>query len=124
MTSEVTNKMVRLCPLSQLARGGAMRLETRTPIAVFHTEEGELSAIDDTCTHQDASPAEGYAEGCEVECPLHSSEFGLRPGTVDAPPARLPVRVHAVEVRDGDIYLQESRLTATSELSHPKEPAA
>jgi 3-phenylpropionate/trans-cinnamate dioxygenase ferredoxin subunit len=108
MTSEATNKMVRVCPLSQLARGDAMRLETRPPIAVFHTEEGELFAIDDTCTHQDASLADGYVEGCEVECPLHASKFDLRTGAVDAPPAKLPVRVHAVEVRDGDIYLQES----------------
>ena len=107
MTNE-TDQMMRVCPLSQLARGDAMRLETKPPIAVFHTEEGELFAIDDTCTHQDASLADGYVEGCEVECPLHASKFDLRTGTVDAPPAKLPVRVHAVEVRDGDLYLKES----------------
>ena len=107
MTNE-TDQMMRVCPLSQLARGDAMRLETKPPIAVFHTEEGELFAIDDTCPHQDASLADGYVEGCEVECPLHASKFDLRTGTVDAPPAKLPVRVHAVEVRDGDIYLKES----------------
>ncbi|WP_138415648.1 bifunctional 3-phenylpropionate/cinnamic acid dioxygenase ferredoxin subunit [Sinomonas gamaensis] len=100
--------MMRVCPLSQLARGDAMRLETRPPIALFHTEEGELFAIDDTCTHQDASLADGYVEGCEVECPLHASKFDLRTGKVDAPPAKLPVRVHTVEVLDGDIYLKES----------------
>lgn len=104
----MSNGMTRICPLSQLARGDAMRLETRPPIALFHTEEGELFAIDDTCTHQDASLADGYVEGCEVECPLHASKFSLRTGTVDAPPAKLPVRVHTVEVKDGDIYLQES----------------
>lgn len=100
--------MTRICPLSQLAPGDAMRLETRPPIALFHTEEGELFAIDYTCTHQDASLADGYVEGCEVECPLHASKFDLRTGKVDAPPAKLAVRVHSVEVRDGDIYLQES----------------
>jgi 3-phenylpropionate/trans-cinnamate dioxygenase ferredoxin subunit len=104
----MTTPMTRICPLSELAAGDAIRLETRPPIALFHTEEGELFAIDDTCTHQDASLADGYVEGCEVECPLHASKFNLRSGTVDAPPAKLPVRVHAVEVRDGDIYLQES----------------
>src|SRR3712207_7511553 len=38
-----------------------------------HTDDGEIFAIDDTCTHQDASLADGWLEGCEVECPLHAS---------------------------------------------------
>ena len=100
--------MHEACPLSQLAPGDALRLDTSPPIAVFHTEEGELFAIDDTCTHQDASLADGWVEGCEVECPLHASKFNLRTGGVDAPPAKLPVRVHKVVVQDGTIMVQES----------------
>lgn len=51
--------MHKACPLSELAPGEALRLKTSPPIAVFHTEEGELFAIDDTCTHQDAYLADG-----------------------------------------------------------------
>ena len=40
--------MHKACPLSELAPGEALRLDTAPPIAVFHTEEGELFAIDDT----------------------------------------------------------------------------
>jgi 3-phenylpropionate/trans-cinnamate dioxygenase ferredoxin subunit len=61
------------CPLTALAPGDAVRLETSPPIAVFHTKDGELFALDDTCTHQDASLADGWVEGCEVEFPLHAS---------------------------------------------------
>ena len=100
--------MHEACPLSQLSPGEAVRLDTSPPIAVFHTEEGELFAVDDTCTHQDASLADGWVEGCEVECPLHASKFNLRTGVVDAPPAKLPVRVHEVSVVDGIIMVQES----------------
>lgn len=100
--------MHKACPLSDLARGEALRLDTSPPIAVFHTEDGELFAIDDTCTHQDASLTDGWVEGCEVECPLHASKFDLRTGRVDAPPAKLPVRVHEVSVIDGDIMITES----------------
>jgi 3-phenylpropionate/trans-cinnamate dioxygenase ferredoxin subunit len=78
------------------------------PIAVFHTEEGELFALDDTCTHQDASLADGWVEGCEVECPLHASKFDLRTGAVDAPPAKRPVRAHRVEVRDDNVFVELS----------------
>ena len=66
------------CRLADLPRGEAFRLESDPAVAVFHTEDGELYAIDDTCTHQDASLSEGWLEGCEVECPLHASKFDLR----------------------------------------------
>ena len=100
--------MHKACALTDLAPGDAIRLDTSPPIAVFHTEEGELFAIDDTCTHQDASLADGWVEGCEVECPLHASKFDLRTGAVDSPPAKLPVRVHRVEVVDGEVLIEES----------------
>jgi 3-phenylpropionate/trans-cinnamate dioxygenase ferredoxin subunit len=100
--------MIRACPLSALPRGEAVRVEADVPIAVFHTEDGELFAIDDTCTHQDASLADGWLEGCEVECPLHASRFDLRTGAVDAPPAKRPVRTHQVHVEDDVVYVSLS----------------
>ena len=37
--------------------------------------DGELYAIDDTCTHQDASLSEGWLEGCLIECPAGMRGF-------------------------------------------------
>lgn len=84
--------MHKACLLAELAPGEATRPEPSPAIAVFHTEDGELFIIDDTCTRQDASLADGWVEGCEVEYPLHRSKFDLRTGRVNAPPAKLPVR--------------------------------
>ena len=95
--------VLEVCPLAALPRGEVRRFESDPPIAVFHTDDGEVFAIDDTCTHQDASLADGWVEGCEVECPLHASRFDLRTGAVDAPPAKLPVRTHEVVISDGVI---------------------
>lgn len=97
--------MIPACPLSALLPGEAVRVETDVPIAVFHTEDGEIFAIDDTCTHQDASLADGWLEGCEVECPLHASRFDLRTGRADAPPAKKPVRTHEVHVEGDMVYV-------------------
>src|SRR5688572_5255150 len=89
--------------------GEAVRVEagfgSKVPIAVFNVD-GELYAIDDTCTHQDASLADGWLEGCSVECPLHASCFDLRTGKVSGPPAKTPVRTHRVVIQDGMIYVQ------------------
>ncbi|MDQ4490072.1 non-heme iron oxygenase ferredoxin subunit [Sinomonas sp. ASV486] len=74
-------------------------------IAVFHAETGCFFALNDTCTHEEASLAEGWIEGEEVECPLHSSSFSLRTGKVTCLPATVDARTHRVEVRDGQIFL-------------------
>ncbi|MDH2429231.1 bifunctional 3-phenylpropionate/cinnamic acid dioxygenase ferredoxin subunit [Sphaerisporangium sp. TRM90804] len=100
--------MIPVCPLAALPRGEARRLGLDPPVAVFHTDDGEVYAVDDTCTHQDASLADGWLEGREIECPLHASRFDLRTGRVDAPPAKRPVRTHGVVVRDGMIYVVPS----------------
>jgi len=101
--------MLLVCPLDDLPPGEGVRVDQAEPaIAVFRTEDGDLYAIDDTCTHQDASLADGWLDGCEVECPLHASRFDLRTGKVDAPPAKVGVRTHPVTVTDGQIYVSVS----------------
>lgn len=101
--------MQRVCSLTDLVPGEGLRVDTVTPpIAVFLTEDGAVHAIDDTCTHQDASLAAGWLQDCRVECPLHASTFSLLTGQVDEPPAKKPVRVHRVEVTAGQVWVELS----------------
>ncbi|GAB2976589.1 bifunctional 3-phenylpropionate/cinnamic acid dioxygenase ferredoxin subunit [Amycolatopsis acidiphila] len=97
--------MIAVCALQDLPPGEAIRVDADVPIAVFNAD-GTFYAIDDTCTHQDASLADGWLEGCQVECPLHASCFDLRTGRPSGPPAKVPVRTHEVVVHDGHIYVQ------------------
>ncbi|MFF9121435.1 bifunctional 3-phenylpropionate/cinnamic acid dioxygenase ferredoxin subunit [Streptomyces massasporeus] len=97
--------MIPVCHLEDLPKGESFRVEMTPPVAVFHTDDGDLYAIDDTCTHQDASLSEGWLEGCLVECPLHAASFDLRTGVPTCLPARRPVRTHRVTVDDGIIHL-------------------
>ena len=76
--------MIRVCALDELPAGEVVRVLAHVPIAVFNAD-GTLYAVDDTCTHQDASLADGWLEGCFVECPLHSSTFDLRTGAPTCP---------------------------------------
>ena len=74
------------------------------PVAVFNAD-GELFAVDDTCTHQDASLSEGWLEDCMNECPLHAACFDLRTGKPTGPPAKRSVRTYDVRVKDGVVYV-------------------
>lgn len=101
--------MIPVCRLSELPPGEAIRIEADVPVAVFNAD-GQLYAIDDTCTHQDASLADGWLEGCVIECPLHASCFDLRTGVPSGPPAKRPVRVHPVVVEGDMVYVQVGAL--------------
>jgi 3-phenylpropionate/trans-cinnamate dioxygenase ferredoxin component len=91
--------------IEDIPAGESVRLETVPPIAVFNVD-GEFFAIDDTCTHQDASLSDGWLEGCLVECPLHAASFDLRTGMPTCLPARRPVRTHPVSVdSDGIVWV-------------------
>lgn len=97
--------MIPVCAVGDIPEGEAVRVENGAePIAVFKVD-GELYAIDDTCTHQDASLADGWLDGCTVECPLHASCFDLRTGKPTGPPAKVPVRTHEVIVREGQVFV-------------------
>jgi 3-phenylpropionate/trans-cinnamate dioxygenase ferredoxin subunit len=101
--------MIVVGKLEDIPLGEALRVEASAeygaPIAVFNVD-GELLAIDDTCTHQDASLADGWLEGCAVECPLHAACFDLRTGMPSGLPAKMPVRTHEVVVEDGLVYVR------------------
>src|SRR3954467_15374355 len=96
--------MIQVCALTDLPPGESARVVAHVPVAVFNAD-GELYAIDDTCTHQDASLSEGWLEGCLIECPLHAASFDLRTGSPTCLPARRPVRTHRVTVDDGIIHV-------------------
>ncbi len=78
---------------------------TDADIAVFHAEDGNFYALDDTCTHETASLADGWIEGTEVECPVHSAKFCLKSGSVLCMPATLAARTHKIEVSGEDLLL-------------------
>ena len=103
--------MIRVCPLADLPPGEATRVVAHVPVAVFNAD-GELFAIDDTCTHQDASLSEGWLEDCRIECPLHEASFDLRTGEPTGPPAKRPVRTYGVEVKDGVVFVDAPAATA------------
>ena len=63
-------------------------------------------AFDDECTHHACPLRDGVLEGATIECECHGSIFDLRTGAVRRGPATEPIRVHAVEVRDGRVVVR------------------
>ncbi|GAA5226586.1 non-heme iron oxygenase ferredoxin subunit [Paeniglutamicibacter antarcticus] len=74
-------------------------------IGLFRTEDGTYYALDDECPHEVASLSEGWIEGDEIECPLHSSRFCLKNGKVLCLPAVRDAPTHKIEITNGRVLL-------------------
>jgi len=61
----------------------------------------EVYAVEDTCTHSEASLSEGEISGTKIECWLHGAEFDLRTGEALTPPAITPLKTFSVK-RNGN----------------------
>ena len=66
----------------------------------------EVFAIDDTCTHSEASLSEGDVTDFKIECWLHGAEFDLRTGEALTLPANIAVKTYPVSIVDDVVEVQ------------------
>jgi 3-phenylpropionate/trans-cinnamate dioxygenase ferredoxin subunit len=100
--------IIDVCPLAELQPGQTRIVEWEDlEIGVFNCA-GELFAIEDRCSHDNGTLAEGEVdqEACTVECPRHGALFDLRTGKPQTLPAYVPIETYPVLVEDGLIKLE------------------
>jgi len=91
--------------LDELVDGAGTKLDVGDErIAVFRVGDA-VHAIADTCSHAEASLAEGELFGTEVECPRHGAEFDITTGAALTLPATKPVVSYPVAVVDGEVQI-------------------
>jgi 3-phenylpropionate/trans-cinnamate dioxygenase ferredoxin subunit len=84
-----------------LTPGKPVRIEKNGESICVARVGDQVFAIGDTCSHSDASLAEGDITEFKIECWLHGAEFDLRTGEALTPPAVAPVKSYSVSI-DGD----------------------
>ena len=96
---------VKVARTSDIHPGQARLVDVKgKQIALFNIN-GEFFAIDNMCTHDQASLAEGEVSGHEVICPLHGAKFDVRTGEVLTAPAYDDVACYTVRVTGTDIEI-------------------
>jgi len=68
--------------------------------------DGRVFAVDDMCTHEDASLSKGSLHGACVKCPLHGSRFDLNTGEALDEPAEQKLNTYAVRIVGDDIQVE------------------
>ncbi len=67
--------------------------------------EGNVYAVDDMCTHEDASLSKGSLHGDCVKCPLHGSRFRLSSGEALDDPAEEALNTYEVKIEGDNILV-------------------
>jgi 3-phenylpropionate/trans-cinnamate dioxygenase ferredoxin subunit len=101
--------LVEVGRTTDVPEGEARRfLADRIEVAVANLGNGVFLAVDDVCSHAEASLSEGEVDVDDetIECPRHGSVFDLRSGKPKALPATLPVLTFPVKV-EGDVIMIE-----------------
>jgi nitrite reductase/ring-hydroxylating ferredoxin subunit len=90
---------IDLCHVDEVFEGMARRyaIADHPPLAVYNVD-GKYFVSDDTCTHGNASLADGWIENGEIECPFHAGKFCLRNGKATNFPAEVRLRVYPCQV--------------------------
>lgn len=98
---------IKICQLSDIPKGKAIRVKIGDEaIAIVHTPNGEVKAINDKCSHGEISLSEGFVDDETIECWAHGAKFSLETGKPLSLPAYESVAVYETFIEAGDIYLE------------------
>ncbi|MGD1013037.1 MAG: Rieske 2Fe-2S domain-containing protein [Acidimicrobiales bacterium] len=89
--------------LDDFVDGQARQVRLDGLVLVVVRIEGDVYVLDDRCSHEDFSLAEGEVnvDTREIECARHGAMFRLRDGEPMSFPATRPVAHYEVHARDG-----------------------
>lgn len=97
---------IEIAQMKHLTTGKMMRVQTQGKNILLANAEGRLYAVDDACTHEEASLSIGCLQSCYVKCPLHGSRFDLRTGKAMEEPATEALQVYPLKIENGLVFIE------------------
>lgn len=98
-------EFIRVARAADVPPGTVRRVEVGGRWVALANVDGEFFAVEDTCTHEEASLSEGGLSGEVLVCPKHGSRFNVRTGRVLSLPAVRSVASFPVRVEGGDVLV-------------------
>jgi len=98
-------QFVHLASLADLHTRKLICAKTNGYRILLALAEGQVYAVDDMCTHEDASLSKGSLHGDCVKCPLHGSRFRLASGEALDDPAEEALNTYPVAIQGDNILV-------------------
>ena len=99
---------VKLCPLSEIPDPGKRLFELDDHLVVVFHVGGVVSCLEDLCTHDGGTLADGELADHTIICPRHGAKFDIRSGAALTMPATEDTIVHEAKVDQDDIWVKLS----------------
>jgi nitrite reductase/ring-hydroxylating ferredoxin subunit/uncharacterized membrane protein len=90
----------------EIGEGEARTVIVGRESVLLYREDGQLSALAETCTHLGGPLGQGRIHAGCVTCPWHGSTFRLGDGSVVRGPASSPQPVYDVRVSNGQVEVR------------------
>jgi len=97
---------IPVCKVSDLPDPGKMVVEVdERMVALFHVS-GTFWALDDVCTHDGGTLADGQLDGHSIACSRHGAKFDIRDGRALSMPATRATVAHEVKVEGDQVLIR------------------
>lgn len=100
-------KWSKVAAVTDVPEDGTLQVAFAGEPVCLYNLGGTIYATHDTCTHAEASLAEGFVMGENIECPLHQGLFHIATGKAVGPPCETDVRSYPVKIENGAVLLRE-----------------
>ena len=107
------SEYIRVARTSDVPTGSVLRVEVAGHVVALANVDGQFYAVDDTCTHEEASLSTGGLTGEILVCPLHGSRFNVKTGRVLSLPAVRSLAVYPVRVEGDEVFVSPEARTPT-----------
>ena len=99
-------EFTRVCALADIPDPGKQLFEVdERLIVVFHVG-GVVSCLEDLCTHDGGTLADGVLDEAAIVCPRHGAKFDIKTGAALTMPATEDTIVHEVKIEDEQVLIK------------------
>jgi nitrite reductase/ring-hydroxylating ferredoxin subunit len=97
----------RVAAAADVPEDGTLPVRFRGEPVCLYNVGGRIYATHDTCTHEDASLADGFIVEGKIECPLHQGMFDIATGRAVAEPCTIDLKVYLTKIENGEVLLAD-----------------
>jgi len=101
----MTPAYIKAADIQAIDPGQMLKIKVGGKNILLANIDGNIYAIDDQCSHEDASLYNGALKGNCVECPLHGSRFNFKTGKPLELPATEAIKTYTVKIENNEILI-------------------
>jgi nitrite reductase/ring-hydroxylating ferredoxin subunit len=103
--TKTNEHFVAVAKVGDLEPGELMYVEVDDEPVCLINLDGQYHAINDICTHEEASLSDGTIIDGEIECPLHGGAFDICTGQPTNFPVVVPIEKYQVRIEGDEVQV-------------------